>query len=217
MAIRYAREQGLPFLGLCLGMQCAVIEFARHVLGSEAPNSTEFDPRRPYPVIDYMADQSADGEKGGTMRLGAVPLRAAPRERPADAYGTRPVQERHRHRLEFNNAYRDLWRTRGWSSAGCRPTGGWWRSSSCPGTPGSSGRSSIPSSSPARTRRTPSSGASFRPPASARSRATSGPFPLQEVLVAGDWGSAAPAASPGAAGQPADARRSPGGATGRGC
>ena len=73
MAIRYAREQGLPFLGLCLGMQCAVIEFARHVLGSEAPNSTEFDPGTPHPVIDYMADQQADGAKGGTMRLGLYP------------------------------------------------------------------------------------------------------------------------------------------------
>jgi len=105
-AIKWARETGLPFLGLCLGMQCAVIEFARNVMGMEGANSTEFDTETPYPVIDLMPDQEGL-EKGGTMRLGAYrcALRAGTVAR--NAYGDETVQERHRHRFELNNNYRD--------------------------------------------------------------------------------------------------------------
>ncbi|HEX2032873.1 MAG TPA: CTP synthase [Chloroflexota bacterium] len=123
MAIRYAREQGLPFLGLCLGMQCAVVEFARHVLDSAAPNSTEFDPATPHPVIDYLPDQCADGDKGGTMRLGLYPCRLVPGTRAAEAYGVELIQERHRHRLEFNNAYRELLEAHGMVFSGLSPDG----------------------------------------------------------------------------------------------
>jgi CTP synthase len=122
-AIRFAREQEIPFLGLCLGMQCAVIEFARHVLNSDLPNSTEFAPATPHPVIDYMADQAADGIKGGTMRLGLYPCRLVPGTRAAEAYGVPEVYERHRHRLEFNNAYRDLLQAHGMVFSGLSPDG----------------------------------------------------------------------------------------------
>ncbi len=125
LAIKHAREHGLPFLGLCLGMQCAVIEFARHVLQSGTPHSREFDPTTPHPVIDYMADQRAEGAKGGTMRLGLYDcsLQAGTR---SGAPTPPMVQERHRHRLEFNNAYRELLALMAWSSAPLarRPTGG---------------------------------------------------------------------------------------------
>ncbi|MBI3974533.1 MAG: CTP synthase [Chloroflexi bacterium] len=122
-AIRFAREQRLPFLGLCLGMQCAVIEFARHVLGSCEPNSREFDPETRHPVIDYMADQWAEREKGGTMRLGLYPCRLLPGSRAGEAYGVREVHERHRHRLEFNNAYRELLEAHGMVLSGVSPDG----------------------------------------------------------------------------------------------
>jgi CTP synthase len=122
-AIRYAREERLPFLGLCLGMQCAVVEFARHVLGSNEPNSTEFDPATTHPVIDYMADQCADGAKGGTMRLGRYPCRLQPGTRAAMAYAAPEVSERHRHRLEFNNAYRDILAAHGMVFSGLSPDG----------------------------------------------------------------------------------------------
>ncbi len=105
-AIRWARENGVPFLGLCLGMQCAVIEYARNVAGLEGAHSTEFDEHTPHPVIDLMPDQKGL-EKGGTMRLGAYvcALRAGSKSRAA--YDDETVQERHRHRYEFNNEYRD--------------------------------------------------------------------------------------------------------------
>ncbi len=105
-AIRYAREQGIPFLGLCLGMQCATVEFARNVVGLEGAHSTEFDPDTPHPVIDLMPDQEGL-QKGGTMRLGAYrcALRAGSMAR--QFYGDEIVHERHRHRYEFNNAYRE--------------------------------------------------------------------------------------------------------------
>src|SRR5205085_556038 len=95
-AIRFAREQRVPFLGLCLGMQCAVIEFARHVLGTAAVNSAEFDPQVEHPVIDYMADQSANGAKGGTMRLGLYPCQLLPGTKAREAYVVDEVRERHR-------------------------------------------------------------------------------------------------------------------------
>jgi CTP synthase len=105
-AIRWARENGVPFLGLCLGMQCATIEIARHLAGLDGAHSTEFDPDTPHPVIDLMPDQRGL-EKGGTMRLGAYrcALRAGTTSR--EAYGDESVSERHRHRFEFNNAYRE--------------------------------------------------------------------------------------------------------------
>lgn len=123
LAIKHAREHGVPFLGLCLGMQCAVIEFARHVLGSDAPNSAEFAPDSPHRVIDYMADQHAEGEKGGTMRLGLYPCMLTPETRAGDAYGVDAVEERHRHRLEFNNAYRELLEANGMAFSGLSPDG----------------------------------------------------------------------------------------------
>jgi CTP synthase len=105
-AIRWARERGVPFLGLCLGMQCAVIESARHLAGLDGAHSTEFDPDTPHPVIDLLPEQLGV-DKGGTMRLGAYrcALRAGSRSRAA--YGDESITERHRHRYEYNNAYRE--------------------------------------------------------------------------------------------------------------
>lgn len=104
-AVRFAREQGIPFLGLCLGLQCAVIEFARNVAGFEGANSTEFDASTRYPVIDILAGQDLDA-LGGTMRLGAYPCRLADGSIAAGAYGSGLVYERHRHRYEVNPRFR---------------------------------------------------------------------------------------------------------------
>ena len=104
--IRYARENRKPFFGICLGMQCAVIEFARHVAGMKDANSTEFDEKTLYPVIHIMPDQEGK-EKGGTMRLGAYPCVLMPNSTAYLAYKSGKISERHRHRYEFNNAYRD--------------------------------------------------------------------------------------------------------------
>ena len=123
LAIRHARETGLPFLGLCLGMQCSVIDLARHALRVETPNSEEFDPQTPHPVIAYMADQAADSDKGGTMRLGLYPCHLTPGTRAAEAYGTDVVFERHRHRLEFNNSYREVLEENGMVFSGLSPDG----------------------------------------------------------------------------------------------
>jgi len=122
-AIRFVREQRVPFLGLCLGMQCAVIEFARDVLGTDSASSSEFDPGCAHPVIDYLPDQSANGTKGGTMRLGLYPCRLVPGTLAHEAYGVNEVQERHRHRLEFNNAYRELLQAHGMVFSGLSPDG----------------------------------------------------------------------------------------------
>jgi CTP synthase len=105
-AARWAREQGVPYLGVCLGMQVAVVEFARHVAGLEDANSAEFDPVTPHPVIDLMREQHEVHDMGGTMRLGAYPCKVLPETRGYDAYGEAVVYERHRHRFEVNNAYR---------------------------------------------------------------------------------------------------------------
>ncbi len=105
-AIRYARTQGIPFFGICLGMQCATIEFARNVLGLDDANSTEFDGTTQHPVIAMMEEQAGVHQRGGTMRLGSWPCQLAPGSRAAAAYGAELVHERHRHRYEFNNAYR---------------------------------------------------------------------------------------------------------------
>ena len=105
-AIRYAREKGVPFLGICLGMQCAVIEFARNVAGLKGANSAEFEPSTPYPVIDLMGSQRDKEDMGGTMRLGAYPCNIQKGTRAYHAYKTTEVSERHRHRYEVNNTYR---------------------------------------------------------------------------------------------------------------
>jgi CTP synthase len=119
--IRYARERGIPFFGLCLGMQCAVIELARNVAGLAGANSAEFDPQTPHPVIDLMADQRSVHDKGGTMRLGAYPCRLLEGSLAHKAYGVSEVRERHRHRYEFNNAYRDVLTRHGLVLSGLSP------------------------------------------------------------------------------------------------
>jgi CTP synthase len=105
---RWAREKQVPYLGLCLGLQVMIIDLARLILDSEEPNSTEFDPRTKHPVIDLMPDQRMVVDMGGTMRLGLYPCRLVSGTKAAAAYGVPEVQERHRHRFEVNNAYRDL-------------------------------------------------------------------------------------------------------------
>jgi CTP synthase len=122
-AARYARESEVPYLGLCLGMQVSVIEFARHLLHSSLPNSTEFDETTKYPVIDIMPDQRDIAEKGGTMRLGVWPCRITPGTRTAAAYDQPIVYERHRHRYEFNNEYRELLTAGGMVLSGLSPDG----------------------------------------------------------------------------------------------
>ncbi len=123
IAARYAREHRVPYLGLCLGLQVMVIELARHVIGTDEPNSSEFDPHTPYPVIDLMADQQTVTDLGGTMRLGSYPCQLVPGTRAAEAYGVSEVRERHRHRFELNNAYRDLLRAGGMIFSGLSPDG----------------------------------------------------------------------------------------------
>jgi CTP synthase len=109
-ALRFAREQGIPALGLCLGLQCMVVEYARNVVGLEDASSSEFDPETPYPVIATMAEQVDildHGDLGGTMRLGLYPAQLREGSLAAELYGEQRVSERHRHRYEVNNAYRD--------------------------------------------------------------------------------------------------------------
>ena len=120
-AIKYARENKIPFLGLCLGMQCAVIEFARNVCGMNDANSTEFDDKTPYPVIDLMAAQRDVADKGGTMRLGAYPCKVAPNTLLRKAYNQDLIHERHRHRYEFNNKYRQELTSKGMVLSGIYP------------------------------------------------------------------------------------------------
>ncbi len=121
--IRYARERGIPFFGLCLGMQCAVIELARNVAGLAGANSSEFDPATPHPVIHLMETQRPIQEKGGTMRLGAYTCRILEGSLAHKAYGVSEVKERHRHRYEFNNAYRDKLLAHGLVLSGLSPDG----------------------------------------------------------------------------------------------
>ena len=120
-AARYARESGTPYLGLCLGLQAAVIELARHVLHSSSPNSTEFNQYTEYPVIDLMTTQRDVSEKGGTMRLGVWPCRLLPGSRAFAAYGQPVIYERHRHRYEFNNEFRELLVSNGLVLSGLSP------------------------------------------------------------------------------------------------
>ena len=120
-AIQYAREHKIPFLGLCLGMQCAVIEFARHVCGMTDAHSSEFNPETKHPVIDLMESQQGIVQKGGTMRLGAYPCKVTPGTHTEEAYGKLEISERHRHRYEFNNEYRQALTERGLVIAGTLP------------------------------------------------------------------------------------------------
>lgn len=122
-AIRYARTKGVPFFGICLGMQCATIEFARNVLGWQDANSTEFDATTQHPVIALMEDQHAVHQRGGTMRLGAWPCALAPESLARAAYGAELVRERHRHRYEFNPAHRAAFEARGFAVTGTSPDG----------------------------------------------------------------------------------------------
>jgi len=122
-AARYARESKVPYLGLCLGMQLMCVEFARTCLGSEDANSTEFDRGTPHPVIDLLPEQRGIGNLGGTMRLGLYPCHLTPGTRAAEAYGQPIVEERHRHRFEFNNNYRESLGEKGLVFSGLSPDG----------------------------------------------------------------------------------------------
>jgi CTP synthase len=112
-AARYAREHKVPFFGICLGMQCAVIEFARDVAGLKGADSSEFDPSTPHAVIDLLPEQEGLAQMGGTMRLGAYDCALQAGSRAQAEYAVPRVAERHRHRYEFNNSFRDLFQERG--------------------------------------------------------------------------------------------------------
>ena len=123
LAAKYARENKIPYLGLCLGLQIAVIEFARNVLGRTDANSTELDPETTNPVIDIMPDQKNISDKGGTMRLGLYPCMLKDGSLAKEAYCSDEVSERHRHRYEVNNEYRDLLTDAGMIISGTSPDG----------------------------------------------------------------------------------------------
>ncbi len=120
-AARVAREQGIPFLGICLGMQMAVVEFARHVAGMDGANSTEFDPETPYPVVDLLPDQKEVADMGGTMRLGADPVKLHEGTRAREVYAEAVIYERHRHRFEVNNHLRKKLEAKGLVFSGTSP------------------------------------------------------------------------------------------------
>jgi len=117
-AVRWAREGGVPYFGICLGLQCATIEFARNVCGLEGANSSEFDPETPHPVIDLLPEQRDQSQMGGTMRLGAYRCRLAEGSEARRIYGVDEIHERHRHRYEYNNAYRDVFAQHGMRFSG---------------------------------------------------------------------------------------------------
>jgi CTP synthase len=120
-AARFAREHRLPFLGLCLGLHCAVIEFARDVCGLSGANSSEFDPHSPHPVIDLMDEQREVVDLGGTMRLGAYPAKLRAGTRVREVYGEEVIYERHRHRYEVNNRLRQQLEDAGLVCSGTSP------------------------------------------------------------------------------------------------
>ena len=122
-AIRYARENNIPYLGLCLGMQTAVIEFARNVLGYDDANSSEFNENTKYPVIDLLPEQKYISDKGGTMRLGLYPCKTLEKSKLRDIYDAEVIYERHRHRYEFNNVYREEFEKHGFVFSGTSPDG----------------------------------------------------------------------------------------------
>ncbi|MBN1118421.1 MAG: CTP synthase [Bacteroidales bacterium] len=121
MAAKYARENNIPFLGICLGLQCAVVEFARNVLNFEKAHSTEMSRKTDYPVIDLMEEQKGITEKGGTMRLGAYPCTITKGTKVFEAYKTQNISERHRHRYEFNNTYFEDFKKAGMIPVGINP------------------------------------------------------------------------------------------------
>jgi CTP synthase len=120
-AARFARENDVPYLGICLGMQVAVAEFARHVAGMEGANSTEFDPETPFPVIDLLPEQKEVADMGGTMRLGADPIKLHDDTRARALYGDAVIYERHRHRYEVNNMLRKRLESAGLTVSGTSP------------------------------------------------------------------------------------------------
>ncbi|MFC2050073.1 CTP synthase [Chloroflexota bacterium] len=120
-AANYARLNNIPYLGLCLGMQVTVIEFGRYALDSKEVNSTEFDPNTPYPVIDLLPEQHGVTDMGGTMRLGTYPCHLVPMTQTAKAYGETVIHERHRHRFEFNNHFREPLEQKGLTPSGLSP------------------------------------------------------------------------------------------------
>lgn len=122
-AVRFAREEGIPFFGICLGLQCAVIEFARNVLGIAGANSSEFDPETPDPVIALLPEQRGVTDKGGTMRLGSYPALLKEGSVIRSCYGKEGIEERHRHRYEFNPAYRERFEAKGMRMSGISPDG----------------------------------------------------------------------------------------------
>ena len=122
-AVRYARERGVPFFGICLGMQLAVVEFARTVCGLAGANSSEIEPGTTHPVVDLMPDQRGITDKGATMRLGAYPCTLVDGTRAREAYGQTEISERHRHRWEVNNNYRDTLAKHGMVLSGMSPDG----------------------------------------------------------------------------------------------
>lgn len=122
-AVQYARENNVPYLGLCLGMQCATVEFARNVLNLERANSSEFDPDTPHPVISLLHEQEDVDDMGGTMRLGAYPCKLDPDSLVYKEYGVLTISERHRHRFEFNNEYRQAFESHGFRLSGLSPDG----------------------------------------------------------------------------------------------
>jgi CTP synthase len=119
--VKYARTRSIPYFGICLGLQCAAIEIARNVLGLGGADSTEFVPDTPHPVISLLEEQEGVTDKGGTMRLGAYPCHLAKGSVARQAYGADEVSERHRHRFEFNNAYRDRFEKGGVVLSGIYP------------------------------------------------------------------------------------------------
>lgn len=123
LAAKYAREHKIPYLGLCLGMQIATIEFARNILGLKGAHSTEFDANSPHPVIALLDDQRKVTKKGGTMRLGSQPCQLTMGSKAQQLYGAFVVNERHRHRYEFNNAYRERFAAAGFVFAGTSTDG----------------------------------------------------------------------------------------------
>ena len=122
-ALQYARTRRIPCLGICLGMQCMVIEFARNVMGFGDADSTEFNPATTHPVIDLMPDQRGVIQKGGTMRLGAYPCRLTAESHAAQLYGKEEISERHRHRFECSNDFRAQWEAAGLKVGGTSPDG----------------------------------------------------------------------------------------------
>jgi CTP synthase len=123
LAAKYARENNIPYLGICLGMQIPVIEFARNVCGFSDANSGEFDEKSTHKVIDFMPDQSNTIAKGGTMRLGRYPCKIIKGNVMEKCYRTDQISERHRHRYEFSNAYREMLTNKGLAISGISPDG----------------------------------------------------------------------------------------------